>query len=119
LPQAKPKAPLIKTSVRFDLVDLCLYLLVAEAASIMHAARAGMALASASERIRLIWGWRDRNAPNAAGRNSALAVVLASRRTRPLKPSAISEGVLFFYALGGFTKTRNAQRTDGFDDRFE
>jgi len=26
-------------------------------------------------------------------------------------------GALFFYALGGFTKTRNAQRSDGFDER--
>jgi len=41
--------------MRFDLVDLRLFLLVAEAASITHgAARAGMALASASERIRLM-----------------------------------------------------------------
>jgi molybdate transport repressor ModE-like protein len=45
----------MKTSMRFDLVDLRLFLLVAEAASITHgAARAGMALASASERIRLM-----------------------------------------------------------------
>ncbi len=40
-------------SIRFDLVDLRLFLHVAEAASITHgAARADMALASASERIR-------------------------------------------------------------------
>jgi len=38
-----------------------------------------------------IWGWRDRNAPNAAGRNSAVAVVLANRCTQPLKPSAYSD----------------------------
>ena len=39
--------------MRFDLIDLRLVLHVAEAASITHgAARAGMALASASERIR-------------------------------------------------------------------
>ena len=39
--------------MRFDLIDLRLVLLVAESASITHgAARAGMALASASERIR-------------------------------------------------------------------
>src|SRR5215467_3149764 len=39
--------------MRFDLVDLRLMLHVAEAASITHgAARSGMALASASERIR-------------------------------------------------------------------
>jgi len=45
----------MKTSMRFDLVDLRLFLLVTEAASITHgAARAGMALASASERIRLM-----------------------------------------------------------------
>jgi molybdate transport repressor ModE-like protein len=43
----------MKTSLRFDLVDLRLFLHVAEADSITHgAARAGMALASASERIR-------------------------------------------------------------------
>jgi len=41
--------------MRFDLVDLRLFLFVVEAASITHgAARAGMALASASERIRLM-----------------------------------------------------------------
>jgi len=45
----------MKTSMRFDLVDLRLFLMVVEAASITHgAARAGMALASASERIRLM-----------------------------------------------------------------
>jgi molybdate transport repressor ModE-like protein len=45
----------MKTSMRFDLVDLRLFLLVVEATSITHgAARAGMALASASERIRLM-----------------------------------------------------------------
>jgi DNA-binding transcriptional LysR family regulator len=41
--------------MRFDLVDLRLFLFVVEAASITHGAtRAGMALASASERIRLM-----------------------------------------------------------------
>src|SRR6516165_5876862 len=46
---------LMKTSMRFDLVDLRLFLLVVEAANITHgAARSGMALASASERIRLM-----------------------------------------------------------------
>lgn len=45
----------MKTSMRFDLVDLRLFLYVVETASITHgAARAGMALASASERIRLM-----------------------------------------------------------------
>jgi len=45
----------MKTSMRFDLVDLRLFLFVVEAANITHgAARAGMALASASERIRLM-----------------------------------------------------------------
>jgi hypothetical protein len=44
-----------------------------------------------SSRSMSIWGWPDRNAPNAAGRNSAVAVVLANRRTRPLKPSAYSD----------------------------
>jgi len=46
---------LIKISMRFDQVDLRLFRLVVEAASITHgAARADMALASASERIRLM-----------------------------------------------------------------
>jgi DNA-binding transcriptional LysR family regulator len=45
----------MKTSMRFDLVDLRLFLFVVEAANITHgAARTGMALASASERIRLM-----------------------------------------------------------------
>src|SRR5690348_1429972 len=45
----------MKTSMRFDLVDLRLFLFVVEAASITHgAARAGMTLASASERVRLM-----------------------------------------------------------------
>jgi DNA-binding transcriptional LysR family regulator len=45
----------MKTSMRFDLVDLRLFLFVVEAANITHGAtRAGMALASASERIRLM-----------------------------------------------------------------
>ncbi len=45
----------MKTSMRFDLVDLRLFLFVVEAASITHGAtRAGMALASASKRIRLM-----------------------------------------------------------------
>jgi hypothetical protein len=45
----------MKTSMRFDLVDLRLFLSMVEAASITHGAvRAGMALASASERIRLM-----------------------------------------------------------------
>jgi molybdate transport repressor ModE-like protein len=43
----------MKTSLRFDLTDLRLFLHVAEAASITHGAnRSNMALASASERIR-------------------------------------------------------------------
>jgi DNA-binding transcriptional LysR family regulator len=45
----------MKTSMRFDLIDLRLFLFVVEAASITRgAALAGMALASASERIRLM-----------------------------------------------------------------
>jgi molybdate transport repressor ModE-like protein len=45
----------MKASMRFDLVDLHLFLFVVETASITHgASRAGMALASASERIRLM-----------------------------------------------------------------
>src|ERR1700745_2915665 len=45
----------MKTSMRFDLVDLRLFLFVIEGANTTHcAARAGMALASASERIRLM-----------------------------------------------------------------
>jgi len=59
----------MKTSLRFDLVDLRLFLHVAEAGSITHgAARSGMALASASERIRAI--------------EQALGVPLLERRRR-------------------------------------
>ena len=57
LPQVMPKlqANMKKIAMRFDLVDLRLFLFVAEAASITRgAARAGMTLASASERIRLM-----------------------------------------------------------------
>lgn len=56
MPQVIPKArALMKTSMRYDLIDLRLFLFVVEAASITHGAtRAGMALASASERIRLM-----------------------------------------------------------------
>jgi DNA-binding transcriptional LysR family regulator len=47
------KPPPRSISLRFDLVDLRLFLCVAEAASLTHgAARANMALASASERVR-------------------------------------------------------------------
>jgi DNA-binding transcriptional LysR family regulator len=45
----------MRASMRFDLVDLRLFLFVVDAASITHGAEgAGMALASASERIRLM-----------------------------------------------------------------
>ena len=45
----------MKTSMRFDLVDLRLFRYVVEAGNITNgSARAGMALASASERIRLM-----------------------------------------------------------------
>src|ERR1700730_18003242 len=56
MPQAKPKARASHENVHaLCLVDLRLFLFVAEAANITHgAARAGMALASASERIRLM-----------------------------------------------------------------
>jgi hypothetical protein len=56
MPAAEPKARASHENLdALDLVDLKLFLFVAEAASITHgAARAGMALASASERIRLM-----------------------------------------------------------------
>ncbi len=51
LPQVQPKAPFMST--RFDLIDLQLFVHVAEAGSITHGAvRTNMTLASASERIR-------------------------------------------------------------------
>jgi len=47
------KSPSRNISLRFDFVDLRLFLCIAEAASITHGAtRANMALASASERVR-------------------------------------------------------------------
>src|SRR5215467_11877869 len=55
LRQGRRREFLMKTSMRFDLVDLRLFLFVVEATNITHgAAQAGMALASASERIRLM-----------------------------------------------------------------
>ena len=54
-PSAGPKAPRISpgAAVRFDLIDLRLFVQVAESASITHGAeQANMALASASARIR-------------------------------------------------------------------
>src|SRR6202035_3866609 len=55
LRQGRRRDLLMKTSMRFDLVDLRLFLFVVEAKNITHgAARAGMALASGSERIRLM-----------------------------------------------------------------
>ena len=52
VPQVQPKA-LPSMSTRFDLIDLRLFVHVAEAGSITHGAvRANMTLASASERIR-------------------------------------------------------------------
>jgi DNA-binding transcriptional LysR family regulator len=61
--------------MRFDLIDLRLVLNVAEAASITHgAARSGMALASASERIRAM--------------EDALGVPLFDRRRRGVSPTA-------------------------------
>jgi DNA-binding transcriptional LysR family regulator len=60
--------------MRFDLIDLRLVLHVAEAASITHgAARAGMALASASERIRAM--------------EESLGVPLFDRKRRGVSPT--------------------------------
>jgi DNA-binding transcriptional LysR family regulator len=61
--------------MRFDLVDLSLVLHITEAASITHgAARSGMALASASERIRAM--------------EEALGVPLFDRKRRGVSPTA-------------------------------
>ena len=61
--------------MRFDLIDLRLVLNVAEAASITHGAeRSGMALASASERIRAM--------------EDALGVPLFDRKRRGVSPTA-------------------------------
>src|SRR5258708_32835978 len=73
----------MKTSMRFDLVDLRLFLFVVEAANITHgAARVGMALASASERIRLME--ESLGAPLSNG----TAVAFAQRKLAP--PSSIT-----------------------------
>ncbi|MBX9942497.1 MAG: LysR family transcriptional regulator [Reyranella sp.] len=67
--------------MRFDLVDLRLVLLVADAASITHgAARAGMALASASERIRAM--------------EQALGAPLFERRRRGVTPTPAGTALL-------------------------
>jgi DNA-binding transcriptional LysR family regulator len=67
--------------MRFDLVDLRLVLNVAEAASITHgAARSGMALASASERIRAM--------------ELALGAPLFERKRRGVSPTAAGATVV-------------------------
>jgi DNA-binding transcriptional LysR family regulator len=71
----------MKTSMRFDLVDLRLFLFVIEAASITHgAARAGMALASASERIRLM--------------EESLGALLLERHRRGARPTPAGAALL-------------------------
>jgi DNA-binding transcriptional LysR family regulator len=68
-------------ATRFDLVDLRLFLHVAEAASITHgASKANMALASASERIR--------------GLEEALGVVLLDRGRRGVKLTPAGRALL-------------------------
>jgi DNA-binding transcriptional LysR family regulator len=77
LPQALPKAHerAAKMSIRFDLVDLRLFLYVAETASITQgASRANMALASASERIRAM--------------EKSLGVALLDRKPRGVRLTA-------------------------------
>jgi len=67
--------------MRFDLVDLRLVLYVAEAASITHgAARAGMALASASERIRAM--------------EQALGAPLFDRKRRGVNPTPAGSAIV-------------------------
>ncbi|SED88820.1 DNA-binding transcriptional regulator, LysR family [Rhizobiales bacterium GAS188] len=67
--------------MRFDLVDLRLFLHVAEAASITHgAAKANMALASASERIR--------------GMEELLGVALLERGRRGVRPTPAGRTLL-------------------------
>lgn len=67
--------------MRFDLVDLRLFVLVVEARSITHGAeRAGMALASASARIK--------------GLEAALGVSLLDRQRHGVNPTAAGESVL-------------------------
>ncbi len=67
--------------MRFDLVDLRLMLLVAEAESLTHgAARAGMALASASERVRAM--------------EDSLGVPLFERHRRGVRPTPAGAAVV-------------------------
>src|SRR5690349_1558900 len=67
--------------MRFDLTDLRLFLHVAEAASITHGAdRAGLALASASARIR--------------GMEDALGVALLERGRRGVRPTPAGRALL-------------------------
>lgn len=83
LPQVQPKAPAagMKMSLRFDLIDLRLFLHVAEAASITHGAhRSNMALASASERIRAM--------------EDALGAPLLERKRRGVHPTPAGSALL-------------------------
>ena len=74
----------MKTSMRFDLVDLRLFLFVIEAANITHgAARAGMASASASERIRLM-------EESLGGHHFSNAIAVAFAQRQLGQPSSIT-----------------------------
>jgi molybdate transport repressor ModE-like protein len=83
VPQAEPKAwAVCKMSIRFDLIDLRLFLHVAEAASITHgAARANMALASASERIRAM--------------EEALGAPLLERKRRGIRLTPVGSALVY------------------------
>src|SRR6185369_11990373 len=81
LPSAMPQANPSGRAMRFDLVDLRLFVAVAEARSITHgAASANLALASASARIR--------------GLEDALGVALLKRGRRGVGLTAAGESLL-------------------------
>jgi DNA-binding transcriptional LysR family regulator len=76
-----PKAQEAKTAMRFDLVDLQLFIAVADARSITQgASRAHLALASASERIK--------------GLEAAFGVALLTRGRRGVELTAAGESLL-------------------------
>lgn len=71
----------MKSPLRFDLVDLRLFLNIAETGSITHgASRSAMALASASERIRAM--------------EAALGAKLLERQRRGVRPTAAGSALL-------------------------
>jgi DNA-binding transcriptional LysR family regulator len=91
--------------MRFDLVDLRLFLFVVEASSITHGAeRAGMALASASERIRLM--------------EESLGASLLERHRRGVRATPVGTALVHHAELVGQQLERMREELSEYADGF-